>query len=185
MNRRHVVALALIAGGIAGSVMWLGKSETPPSPTKTSVTPPKTNDQLYASQAAPMRVREVPALPMPNAEPPIAPAPLAAPPTAAVIAEKPPKPSRVGFAPGRLPVAPNLRSAPSVQASPQLQEAYRARTSRAAVLNQRLERHIAELETKLATAGASERAALEHDLTILKAQLEARRPWESPQKPTR
>jgi hypothetical protein len=53
------------------------------------------------------------------------------------------------------------------------------------MLNQRLERHLSALRTKAQNANARERETLERDIAILEKQLEARRPWESPDKPAR
>lgn len=84
-----------------------------------------------------------------------------------------------------LPTNENLRSAPTVHASPELQAAYEARSSRASMLNRRLEQHIQVLKNKAQNANGAEREALQRDISILESQFAARRPLESPSKPTR
>ncbi|HEY5960883.1 MAG TPA: hypothetical protein VIV60_30215, partial [Polyangiaceae bacterium] len=58
-----------------------------------------------------------------------------------------------------------------------------AREARAAMLNRRLETRLATLHTEIEQARAAgdrdRQQALEHDLTILEAQLTARRNWET------
>jgi hypothetical protein len=185
VNRRALVVVTLLGAGIAGSLVWLRQGDGRTPRMKPSATMPKTDDGLYASRIAPAPLRYAPPLPaMSSAAPPVKSAPSAVAPQAEVQ-QRPSKPAPRGFAQGPLPTSPTLRSAPVSSASPKLREAYQARTSRAAILNRRLERHVAKLKAELDTAGASERTALEHDLNILTAQLEARRPWESRNTPTR
>jgi len=180
VTRKRAFAVALggfTAVSIVGILGWLSRGATAPSVEKPQVTEIAQSDPIYASQLP---------VPRPHVDATIRSAPVErAVETTVEATEKPGKPTPKGFAQGRLPTAPNLRSAPSVQASPRLQEIYQARASRAAMLDRRLERYLAELRTKAQRANASERSALEHDIAILEAQLAARRPLESPDKPTR
>lgn len=187
MTRKRAFAVALggfTAVSIVGILGWLSRGATAPSVEKPQVTEIAQSDPIYASQLPVPRPHVDATIPLASAVPRSAPVERAVE-TTVEATEKPGKPTPKGFAQGRLPTAPNLRSAPSVQASPRLQEIYQARASRAAMLDRRLERYLAELRTKAQRANASERSALEHDIAILEAQLAARRPLESPDKPTR
>jgi hypothetical protein len=177
VNRRS--ALALIFAGIVASGVFLlvhrgnGPAHSPePRPAAIDV-----RETLYASQAPRIQYREIPTTSQPNA------APVGR--TESALPDKPPKAKPPPLLEGSLPIPRHLRSAPSVQASPELQAAYQSRTSRASMLNQRLERHLSALRTKSRSANARERETLERDIAILEKQLEARRPWESPDKPAR
>jgi hypothetical protein len=176
VKRNKVLIMALIAS--AGVVAWLRHGDKQPNYAKPSVTSIEADDSVYASQVVPAQFRDVPALPISRTMPPAQSTPRAE------ASEKPRKPAPRGFVQGPLPTSPQLRSAPTT-ASPKLQQAYQARSSRAAILDRRLEHHIAELDAKLKTANASERTALERERTVLTAQLEARRPWESRDAPRR
>jgi hypothetical protein len=179
-------AIAAIAVGVVliGAILLTRRTSEVPSTSRPVGTSVEFSSSLHASQAPRSRVEDTavparkPAPAVPSARPDTAT-------SAAIATDKPTKSLAYNLMRGPLPTSDNLRSSPTVHASPELQAAYDDRSSRASMLNRRLERHILVLRTKAKTANASEREALERDIAILESQLAARRPLESPAKPAR
>jgi hypothetical protein len=96
------------------------------------------------------------------------------------LTDKSAKPLAPGLVNGQLPTPDALRSQPRSTLRPEIQAGLAARSSRAAPLDRRLETHIAQLQLEAKSASPDRRQALERDIAILEAQLNARRGWESP-----
>jgi hypothetical protein len=112
-------------------------------------------------------------------EPDLAEPELVPPAQPAKLAKGPMSPE-AGLVSGRLPTPDFMRSEPRSTVSPAVRQGMQARTSRASMLNRRLEARIAELKETAGTADPESRRSMEHDIEILQAQLKARRAWESP-----
>jgi hypothetical protein len=184
VNARRACAIVAVGSVIVGTAMLLRRTNEVTSTVRPVATSVEFSSIFHASQAPRSRFDDA-TVPAPNPPLPLPVAQRVGTNTAPSSTDKPTKSLPRNLTRGPLPTSDNLRSAPTVHASPELQAAYEARSSRASMLNRRLERHILDLRTKAKNANDAEREVLERDIAILESQFAARRPLESPSKPAR